>query len=100
MSGQPRARMHVTPEQLAGVIEFSGYSLRGLAEAVTDDLRKDKKKPRIGCSHTTLSNLTTGKSQWIYPRRAAAIERCLRVPRGHLFMIQLFNVPSNKGTAA
>lgn len=100
MASQPRAKMHAAPEQFVAVVEFADFSYRGLAEAVTADLRKEKRHPRIGCSHTTISNLATGKSSWIHPRRAAAIERCLKVPRGHLFRVELFNVPSNKGTAA
>lgn len=100
MGTQPRARMHATPEQFAGVVEFAGWSYRGLAEDVTRELRKEKRRPMIGCSHTTLSNLATGKTVWIHPRRAAAIERCLKLPPGHLFRIELFNVPENDGTAA
>ncbi|MFA4080528.1 hypothetical protein ONA92_02280 [Mycobacteroides salmoniphilum] len=99
MGTQPRARMHAEPEQFASVIEFSGLSYRGLAEDVSRELRKDRGKPRIACSHTVISNLATGKTAWIHPRRAAAIERCLKVPSGHLFRVELFSVPKNDRTS-
>ena len=99
MAVQPRAEMHASPEQFGGGVEFAGWSYRGLAEEVTRELRKEKSRPRIGCSHTTLLNLANGSTRWIHPRRAAAIERCLKLPPGHLFRIELFNVPSDKRTA-
>lgn len=100
MASQASAALHAAPGQLAALIEFSGYTKRGFADEVTRELRKDRKRPIIGCSHTVISNLTTGKTKRINPRRAAAIERVLKQPPGQLFGIELFHVPGNSKPAA
>ena len=47
------------------------------------------------CSRSTISNLETGKAKRVHHRRAAAIERVLKLPPGHMFRVEVFNVPVN-----
>lgn len=100
MATQPRAILRAAPQQLDALIEFAGFaSKRGFAQEVAQELRKDRKRPPMGCSHTTILNLTSGKAKRVHPRRATAIERVLKQPPGHLFRIELFHVPGNNNAA-
>jgi hypothetical protein len=100
-ASQPRAILRAAPQQLDALIEFSGFaSKRGFADEVARELRKDRKHPPMGCSHTTILNLTSGKAKRVHPRRAAAIEKALKQPRGQLFRLELFHVPGKGTTAA
>jgi hypothetical protein len=92
--------MRISAEQFKGLVEFGGHSYRALAEDVTKALKKDGKRPPITCSHTVISNLANGKAKTINPRRAREIERALKVPAGHIFLMRLFPIPENTGTAA
>ena len=100
MAGQPRAILRATPDQLESLIAFSRFTKRGFADEVRRELRKDRNQPIIGCSHTTISNLTSGKAKRVHPRRAAAIERVLKQPPGQLFSIELFDDQGNNRPAA
>ena len=92
--------MSISADQFKGLIEFAGYSYRNVAEEVTKALKKDRKRPLIRCSHTVISNLANGKSKTINPRRAREIERVLKVPPGHIFLMRLSRVSQDNGTAA
>lgn len=92
--------MVISPEQFKGLVEFSGNSYRDVAEEVTKGLKKDRKRPQLRCSHTVISNLANGKSRTINPRRAREIERVLKVPAGHIFLVRLSRVAQHDGTAA
>lgn len=100
MSPSGWCEMRISAEQFKGLVEFSGYSYRNIAETVTRELRKDRKRPAIRCSHTVISNLANGKSTTINPRRAREIERALNVPPGHIFLMQLSRVSQNDRTVA
>ena len=89
------AELRGTPDQLVAAREFAGFSTRGLADEVSRELRKDRRKPRLECSRSTISNLETGVSKRVHHRRAAAIERVLKLPPGHLFRVEVFNVQSS-----
>lgn len=90
------AQMHATPEQFVAAREYAQFSTRGLAEEVSRELRKDRRKPPMSCSRSTISNLETGVARRIHHRRAAAIERVLKLPPGHLFRVEVFNVHPNR----
>lgn len=96
---QARALMHASPEQFAAAMEFAGHTSRSLAEEVAAVLRRDRGKVPMGCSHTTVVNLSRGKAKRVHPRRAAAIEKALKLPPGHLFRIEVFHVPTERKTA-
>ena len=89
------AELRGTPDQFVAAREFAGFSTRGLADEVSRELRKDRRKPHMECSRSTISNLETGKAKRVHHRRAAAIERVLKLPPGHLFRVEVFNVQSN-----
>ena len=84
-----------TPDQFVAAREFAGFSTRGLADEVARELRKDRRKAPMGCSRSMISNLETGKVKRTNHRRAAASEKVLKLPRGHMFRINLFNVQVN-----
>lgn len=89
------AELRGTADQFIAAREFAGFSTRGLADEVSRELRKDRRKPPMECSRSTISNLETGKAKRVHHRRAAAIERVLKLPPGHMFRVEVFNVPVN-----
>ncbi|OHT52555.1 hypothetical protein BKG63_10995 [Mycobacteroides chelonae] len=91
--------MHASADEFAAAIEFADHTYRSLADDVASLLRRDKGKIHMGCSHTTISNLAGGKARRVHPRRAAAIEKALKLPRGHLFRIEVFHVPTERRSA-
>ena len=100
MSSSGWCEMNISADQFKGLVEFSGHSYRSAADEVTRALRKDRKRPALKCSHTVISNLANGKSKTINPRRAREIERVLKVPPGHIFVMRLSRVPQNERTVA
>lgn len=86
---RPHAVMHATVEQFVAAMEFADHSQRSLADEVTAILRRQRGKIAMGCSHTTILNLATGKVSRVHPRRAAAIEKALNLPPGHLFRLDM-----------
>ncbi|WP_448222404.1 hypothetical protein [Gordonia iterans] len=92
--------MHATPEQFAASVELGGFTYRGLADEVSTILRKERRKTPMACSHTTISNLANGNAKRIHPRRAAAIERALKLPPGQLFRVEVFDVSPKQSTPA
>lgn len=100
ISTTARAILHATPGQFAASVEFAGFTYRGLAEEVSTILRKERRKTPMACSHTTVSNLANGNAKRVHPRRAAAIERALKLPPGHLFRVEVFDVAPKRTTHA
>lgn len=94
MASQVMAELIAAPEQFAAAREYLRLSTRGTAEEVTRELRKDRRKPPMSCSRSLISSLETGKATRTNARRAAAIERVLKLPPGNLFRVE-FNVQSN-----
>ncbi|MGO3325357.1 hypothetical protein [Gordonia sp. (in: high G+C Gram-positive bacteria)] len=84
-----------TPDQFIAAREYAGFSTRGLADEVARELRKDRRKPLMGCSRSMISNLETGNATRTNYRRAAAIEKVLKLPRGHMFRVEMFNAQLN-----
>jgi hypothetical protein len=97
---RPRAVMHATVEQFVAAMEFADHSQRSLAEEVAAILRRQRGKVEMGCSHTTILNLATGKANRVHPRRGAAIEKALKLPPGHLFRLEMSHVPKEHETHA
>ncbi len=91
--------MRATPNQFAAAMVHATHSQRSLADAVTDILHRQRGKTRMGCSHTTIGNLAVGKAKRVHPRRAAAIEKALNVPPGHIFLIETSHVQLEQRTA-
>lgn len=96
ISDTAMAELVGTPEQLTAARKFARYSVRGLADEVSRELRKDRREVAMSCSRSTISALETGEARRVHHRRAAAIERVLNLPPGHLFRVQVFNVQSHK----
>lgn len=94
VASQVMADMIAAPEQFASAREYMRLSTRGMAEEVARELRKDRRKPPMSCSRSLISSLETGEATRTNARRAAAIERVLKLPPGHLFRVE-FNVQSN-----
>ena len=100
MSSSGWCEMRISAEQFKGLVEFSGQSYRSIAEAVTRELRKDRNRPALRCSHTVISKLANGQARTVHPRRAREIERALNVPSGHIFLMQLSRVSQHDRTVA
>lgn len=47
---------------------------------------------KVGCSHATIGHLRSGKSTYIRPEWAKAIEKALDAPTGSLFVPELSTV--------
>ncbi len=95
ISNNTMADLIGTPQQLTAAREFAGFSVRGLADEVSRELRKDRRKTPMTISRSTISNLETGAATRVHHRRASAIERVLKLPPGHLFRVEAFNVHTN-----
>lgn len=100
MSNNTMAYMVGTPEQLTASREFAGMSVRALANEAARELRKDRRKTPMSISRSTISNLETGAANRVHYRRAAAIERVLKLPPGHLFRVESFNVAVDRPATA
>lgn len=69
----------ISSQALAQYMTYRDLSVRDLAE-------------RVGCSHSTIGHLRSGKRQFINERWAKAIEKSLDAPRGSLFVPQVSSV--------
>lgn len=47
---------------------------------------------KVGCSHSTIGHLRSGKSTYVRPEWARAIERALDAPSGSLFVPEVSTV--------
>lgn len=97
---RPRVVMHATAEQFVAAMEFADHSQRSLADEVAAILRRQRGKAEMGCSHTTILNLATGKANRVHPRRGAAIEKALKLPPGHLFRIEICQISPDRAKVA
>lgn len=95
ISNNTMAELVGTPAQLTAARKFARFSVRGLAEEVSRELRRDRRETPMSCSRSTISALESGTTNRVHHRRAAAIERVLNLPPGHLFRVEVFNVQSH-----
>lgn len=63
----------ISSHALAQYMKHRGLTVRTLAE-------------KVGCSHSTIGHLRSGKSTYVRPEWARAIERHLDAPAGSLFV--------------
>lgn len=69
----------ISSTALAQYMQHRGLTVRGLAE-------------KVGCSRATIGHLRSGKSTYVRPEWARAIERRLDAPKGSLFVPVLSTV--------
>lgn len=83
----------------AQLMEHNGYTVRGLADAATAELRKSK--PRLECKRGTVGNLRSGYRDTCRPEVAKALAKCLNMPVEALFAGKVSNVQREiRGEAA
>lgn len=77
----------ISSDALAHYMKFRGLTVRQLAE-------------KVGCSRATIGHLRSGKSSYVRPEWAKAIERHLDAPAGSLFVAELSTVTREVGASA
>lgn len=77
----------ISSDALAHYMKFRGLTVRQLAE-------------KVGCSRATIGHLRSGKSAYVRPEWAKAIERHLDAPSGSLFVAELSTVTREVGATA
>lgn len=75
---------------LAQLMEHNGFTVRGLADAASAELRKSRS--RAVCKRGTVGNLRSGYRDTCRPEVARALAKCLNVPVEALFASRVSNV--------
>lgn len=74
----------------AQLMEHNGFTVRGLADAATAELRKSRSKEVV--KRGTVGNLRSGYRDTCKPQVAKALAKCLNVPVEALFSGKVSNV--------
>lgn len=77
----------ISAQAFADYLEFRSLTVRSLAD-------------RVGCSHSVIGHLRSGKRDTCKPTTAKAIEKALNAPPGSLFVGKVSRVQRETGRAA
>jgi hypothetical protein len=83
---------------LVRYMDWRGFSVRTLAEAVDREVLKHDKKDIS--SRAAIGHLRSGQRNTVQPWTARAIERCLECPPGSMFVGKVSHVSRPRKTAA
>lgn len=91
----------------ATLMQHKGYTVRSLAEAIEEDLRKTYKSRRrndptapLDCSKSTIGNLRSGYRNSVHPDTAVAIAGRMGMPTEALFSRRVSTVYRDRPNAA
>lgn len=90
----------ISAPAFAHYMEHRGYTVRGLAAAVTVEMQKSTRTRGRKCSHSTIGHLRTGERSYADPDVARIVERLLDAPKGSLFVTKLSTVQRETGRVA
>lgn len=79
----------------AQLMEHNGFTVRGLADAATAELRKSRSKEVV--KRGTVGNLRSGYRSTCKPEVAKALAKCLGMPVAALFDNKVSNVQREVG---
>jgi hypothetical protein len=79
-------------------MDFRGFTVRSLAEAVDREVKKHDKK--TVSTKSAIGHLRSGERSTVQPWTARAIEKCLECPPGSLFVAEVSHVSRPQRTAA
>lgn len=88
----------IDEKTLVRYMQFRGFTVRSLAEAVDRQVKKTEKKSIS--SRAAIGHLRSGKRSTVQPWTARAIEVCLECPPGSLFVAEVSHVSRPQRTAA
>lgn len=97
MSGRRFSARLKSTDELVKHMTFQGYTVTTLFEDVESAIRKHNRKTRddVRVCRSTIGNLRAGHRTTAPLAVAVAIEDCLRVPRGDLFVPKVSRVPQD-----
>lgn len=82
-------------ELFAQLMEHNGFTVRGLADAATAELRKSRSREVV--KRGTVGNLRSGYRDTCKPEVAKALAKCLGMPVTALFDSKVSNVQREVG---